>query len=141
MQRFSGDFRQFQAIRGHTEPGKKPVLINKKKAEDCTPRKGRFPKGWFCLLADVPPERNRNEGTFRCSPGTKNRNEGTFGCSPGTKDRNEGTFGCSPGTKTGTSVRSPKPPFYETTLSSPSEIGRAKMPPYKGSHPMSPLEV
>ena len=54
--------------------------------------KGWFPKGWF----------------WRMLP----RNE----------NRNEGTFGCSPGTKTGTRVLSPKPPFYETALSSPSEM-------------------
>ena len=30
------------------------------------------------VQSDVPPERNRNEGTFACSPGTKNRNEGTL---------------------------------------------------------------
>ena len=33
-----------------------------------------------------------------------------------------GFGGCSPGTKTGTRVRSPKPPFYETALLSPSEL-------------------
>ena len=33
--------------------------------------------------------------------------------------------GCSPGTKTGTRVRSPKPPFYETALLSPSDRYRA----------------
>ena len=34
----------------------------------------------------------------------------------------KGGFGrCSPGTKTRTRVRSPKPPFYETALLSPSE--------------------
>ena len=27
---------------------------------------------------DVPPERNWDEGTFACSPGTRNQNEGTF---------------------------------------------------------------
>ena len=32
-----------------------------------------------------------------------------------------GFGGCSPGTKTGTRARSPKPPFYETALLSPSE--------------------
>ena len=32
-----------------------------------------------------------------------------------------GFGGCPPGTKTGTRVRSPKPPFYETALLSPSE--------------------
>ena len=38
FQAISGNLRQFQAIWGHTEPGKKPVLINKKKAEECTPK-------------------------------------------------------------------------------------------------------
>ena len=41
---------------------------------------------------------------------------------PRNENRNEGTFGCSPGTKTGTRVRSPKPPFYQTALLSPSGI-------------------
>ena len=36
-------------------------------------------------------------------------------------NQNEGTFACSPGTKPGTRVHSPKPPFYETALLSPSE--------------------
>ena len=54
--------------------------------------KGWFPKGWF----------------WRMFP----RNE----------NRNEGTFGCSPGTKTGTRVRLPKPPFYETALLSPGDF-------------------
>ena len=58
--------------------------------------KGWFSKGWF------------SKGWFwRMLP----RNE----------NRNEGTFGCSHGTKTGTRVHSPKPPFYETALLSPSE--------------------
>ena len=65
--------------------------------------KGWFPKGWF----------------WRMFPRNENKNEGKFGCSPGTKNRNGGTFGCSPGTKTGTGVRSPNPPFYETALLSP----------------------
>ena len=43
---------------------------------------------------------------------------------PWNEHRNEGTFGCSPGTKTGTRVDSPKPPFYATALSSPSDSGR-----------------
>ena len=33
-----------------------------------------------------------------------------------------GFGGCSPGTKTGTRVRSPKPPFCETALLSPSDL-------------------
>ena len=40
---------------------------------------------------------------------------------PWNENRNEGTFACSTGTKTGTRVRSPKPPFYETALLSPGE--------------------
>ena len=63
--------------------------------------KGWFPKGWFWRMF------SRNENPERMFP----RNE----------NRNEGTFGCSPGTQTGTRVRSPKPPFYETALLSPSE--------------------
>ena len=35
---------------------------------------------------------------------------------PCTKNRNEGTFGCSPVPKTGTRARSPKPPFYKTAI-------------------------
>ena len=55
------------------------------------------------------------------SQNEKNWNEGTFGCSPGTKT---GTRVRSrvPGTKTGTRARSPKPPFYETALLSPSDL-------------------
>ena len=53
------------------------------------------------VLADIPPERRY----VRMFPGTKNRNEGTFACSPGTKS--------------GTRVNSPKPAFYETALLSP----------------------
>ena len=59
------------------------------------------------VLADVPPERKPERGYIRMFP----RNE----------NRNEGTFACSPGTKTGASVRSPKPPFYETALLSSSD--------------------
>ena len=33
-----------------------------------------------------------------------------------------GLGGCSPGTKTGTRVRSPKPPFYETSLYLPVSL-------------------
>ena len=64
--------------------------------------KGWFPKGWF----------------WRVFPQNENRNEGF----PWNENRNEGTFACSPGTKTGTRVRSPKPPFYETALLSPSDV-------------------
>ena len=39
---------------------------------------------------------------------------------PRNENRNEGTFACSPRTKNGTRVHSPKPPFYETALSSAS---------------------
>ena len=68
-------------------------------------------KGWFSkrvVLADVPQERKPEWGYIRMFP----RNE----------NRNEGTFACSLWTKTGTRVRSPKPPFYEAALLSPSEF-------------------
>ena len=70
-----------------------------------------FRKGWFskrAVLADVPPEQKPERGYIRMFA----RNE----------NRNEGTFACSPGTKTGTRVHSPKPPFYESPLLSPSEL-------------------
>ena len=54
------------------------------------------------VLADVP----RHEKPER----------GYIGMFPGTENWNEGTFGCSPVPKTGTTVHSPKPPFYETAL-------------------------
>ena len=60
------------------------------------------------VLADVPPERKPERGYIRMFPWNENRNEATFACSPGTK--------------TGTRARSPKPPFYETALLSPSEL-------------------
>ena len=59
------------------------------------------------VLADVPPERKPERGYVCMLPRNGNRTEGTFACS------------C--GTKTGTRVHSPKPPFYETALLSPSE--------------------
>ena len=68
-------------------------------------QKGGFPKGWF----------------WRMFPRNENRNEGTFGCCPATKT-GKGTFACSPRKKTRTRVHSPKPPFYETALLSPSEL-------------------
>ena len=52
----------------------------------------QFPKGWFWQM--FPRNENRNEGAFTCFPGTKTR----------------------------TRVHSPKPPFYETALLSPSEL-------------------
>ena len=61
-------------------------------------------------------------------PRNENRDEGTFESSPGTKNRNEGTFACSPGTKTGTRVRSPKPPFYETALLSSGDYLESPTP-------------
>ena len=60
------------------------------------------------VLADVPPERKPERGYIRMFP----RND----------NRNEGTFACSPRTKTGMRVHSPKPPFYETALLSPSDL-------------------
>ena len=59
------------------------------------------------VLEDVPPEGKQEQGYLRMFPGANNRNKGAFACSPGTK--------------TGTRVRSPKPPFYETALLSTSE--------------------
>ena len=41
---------------------------------------------------------------------------------PRNENRNEGKFACSPGTKTGMRVHSPKPPFYEPALLSPSDL-------------------
>ena len=58
------------------------------------------------VLADVPPEQKPERGYIRMFPWNENRNVGTFACSPGTK--------------TGTRAHSPKPPFYETALLSPS---------------------
>ena len=75
-------------------------------------------KGWFSkrvVLADVPPERKPERGYIWMLP----RNE----------IRNEGTVACSPGTKPGARVRSPKPPFYETALLSPSQRYRTIPPP------------
>ena len=46
--------------------------------------KGWIPKGWFWPM--FPCTKNRMFAWY------KNRNEGTFGCSPGTKNRTEGTF-------------------------------------------------
>ena len=81
----------------------------KKKTRLETPRE--LTKGWFWRM--FPRNEIRNEGYIRMFP----RNE----------NRNEGTFACSPGTKTGTRAHSPKPPFYETALLSPSDNwGRAR---------------
>ena len=81
---------------------------------------GGCQKGWFSkrvVLADVPPERTPERGYIRMFPRNKNRKEGTFACSPGTK--------------TGTRVHSPKPPFYETALLSPSDFCLQKWGFYK----------
>ena len=43
FQAILGNFRQFLAILGGQSPRKKPVLINKNKAEDCTPNKVSSP--------------------------------------------------------------------------------------------------
>ena len=76
-----------------------------------------LPKGWFSkrvVLADVLPERKPERGNIRMFPQNENRNEGTFACSPGTI--------------TGTRAHSPKPPFYETALSSPRQTPRNHNP-------------
>ena len=74
-----------------------------------------------------PRNENRNEGTFAkttlletalLSPSDP------FWCWQKGGFQKGGFGGCSPGTKTGTRVRSPKPPFYETALLSPSDQGR-----------------
>ena len=77
-----------------------------------------LPLLWFGL-----PGRLLTKGWFwRMFPQNENRNEGTFRCSPGFKNRNQGTFACSAGTKTGTRAHSPKPPFYKTVaLLSPGD--------------------
>ena len=71
-----------------------------------------------------PRNENRNEGTFAkttlletafLSP------DDPFWCWQKGGFQKGGFGGCSPGTKTGTRVRSPKPPFYETALLSPGE--------------------
>ena len=62
--------------------------------------KGWFPKGWFWRM--FPRNENPERGYIRMQ-------------------QNEGAFGCSPGTKTGTRAHSPKQPFYETALLSPSD--------------------
>ena len=59
-------------------------------------------------MANLHPERKPERGYIRMFPRNKNRNEGTFACSPGMK--------------TGTRVHSPKPPFYATALLSPSDL-------------------
>ena len=51
--------------------------------------KGWYPKGWFWRM--FPSTKNRNEGTFRCSPVPKPE-RGYIRLFPGTKNRNEGTF-------------------------------------------------
>ena len=43
----------------------------------------------------------------------------------GTKNRNEGTFGCSPVPRAGMRAHSPKPPFFETALLVSSRQGGA----------------
>ena len=66
-----------------------------------------------------PQNENRNEGTFAktilLETALLSPND-PFWCF-----QKGGFGGCSPGTKTGTRVPSPKPPFYETALLSPSE--------------------
>ena len=84
------------------------IWLGQKIAIVCAPEphKGGFQKGWFWRM--FSRNENRNEGYIRMFP----RNE----------NRNEGTFACAPERKTGTRVRSPKPPFYETALLSPLEV-------------------
>ena len=73
-----------------------------------------------------PRNENRNEGTFAKTtlwkppfylPVT------LFGVDKRVVSKRVVSADVPPGTKTGTRVRSPKPPFYETALLSPSETG------------------
>ena len=59
---------------------------------------------------------------FRIGFRFRENSAGFFGGSQKGGFQKSGFGGCSPGTKTGTRVRSPKPPFYETALLSPSEF-------------------
>ena len=79
------------------------------------------------LPRDTCRNENRNEGTFAKTTlhetALLSPNDPFWGFAKGWFPK--GWFGgCSPGTKTGTRVRSPKPPFYETALLSPSENWR-----------------
>ena len=56
------------------------------------------------------------------SPETKNRNKGTFACSPGMKTGTRVRSHVPPERKTGTRAHSPKPPFYETALLFPLDF-------------------
>ena len=77
-----------------------------------------------------PRNKNRNEGTFAKTTLLRNRpfisQMSLFGVDKRVVSKRGGFGGCSPGTKAGTRVRSPKPPFYETALLSPSEKGPEK---------------
>ena len=73
-----------------------------------------------------PRNENRNEGTFAKTTLLETALVSTndpFWCSQKGGFQKGGFGGCSPGTKTGTRVRSPKPPFYETALLSPVIYG------------------
>ena len=84
--------------------------------------KGWFPKGWFWRM--FPRNENRNKGTFAKATLLRNRpfiSQWAFLVLTKGGFQKGGFGGCSPGTKTGTRVRSPKPPFYESTHLSPSD--------------------
>ena len=74
-----------------------------------------------------PRNENRNEGTFaKNHPFTKPPfylPMTLFGVDNRVVSKRVVSADVPPGTKTGTRVRSPKPPFYETALLSPSEKG------------------
>ena len=75
-----------------------------------------------------PPERKPERGYVRQNHPFGNRpfiSQWPFWCWQKGGFQEGGFGGCSPGTKTGTRVRSPKPPFYETALISPSEFWKA----------------
>ena len=77
------------------------------------------------VLADVPPERKPERGYVRQNHPFGNRPfispMTLFGGSQQGGFQKGGFGERTPGTKTGTRARSPKPPFYETALLSPSE--------------------
>ena len=112
---FGGGFEKSQAI-GRCPSTVRPMFpmlvfhLSKQQNRTWTTSSRGLTKGRFSkrvVSADVPPEQKPQRGYIRMFP----RN----------KSRNEGTFACSPGTKTGTRAHSPKPPFYETGCSSPSD--------------------
>ena len=73
--------------------------------------KGWFPKGWFWPM--FPGTKNRNEGTFGCSPVPQNGTKVHSDVSQYQKPERRHILRMSPVPKSGTKVHSPKPPFYK----------------------------